>query len=128
VRTTRFHIWSGTKEGSTGGLEFLSATPLMTLTTDLGLYIRVSMFEYVGLVTGTSSGRAASGGVLAPQPLRATRSQPESIPNFWRTPFSPTNRIESVDGREPALIKRTSLIFTETGSCGILKKSRYPHL
>jgi len=34
-----------------------SATPLMTLTTDLGLpvSIRVSMFEYVRLVTGTSS-------------------------------------------------------------------------
>jgi len=31
------------------------ATPLMTLTTDLGLSIRVSMFEYVRLVTGTSS-------------------------------------------------------------------------
>jgi len=30
-------------------------TPLMTLTTDLGLSIRVSMFEYVRLVTGTSS-------------------------------------------------------------------------
>jgi len=33
------------------------ATPLMTLTTDLGLSIRasVSMFEYVRLVIGTSS-------------------------------------------------------------------------
>jgi len=31
------------------------ATPLMTLTTDLGLSIRVSMIEYVRLVTGTSS-------------------------------------------------------------------------
>jgi len=31
------------------------ATPLMTLTTDLGLSIRVSMFEYGKLVTGTSS-------------------------------------------------------------------------
>jgi hypothetical protein len=31
------------------------ATPLMTLTTDLGLSVRVSMFEYVRLVTGTSS-------------------------------------------------------------------------
>jgi len=31
------------------------ATPLMTLTTNLGLSIRVSMFEYVRLVTGTSS-------------------------------------------------------------------------
>jgi len=31
------------------------ATPLMTLTTDLGLSIRVSMFEYVRLVTGISS-------------------------------------------------------------------------
>jgi len=30
------------------------ATPLMTLTTDLGLSIRVSMFEYVRLVTVTS--------------------------------------------------------------------------
>jgi len=30
-------------------------TPLMTLTIDLGLCIRVSMFEYVRLVTGTSS-------------------------------------------------------------------------
>jgi len=28
------------------------ATPLMTLTTDLGLSIRVSMFEYVRLVGG----------------------------------------------------------------------------
>jgi len=31
------------------------ATPLMTLTTDSGLVIRVSMFEYVRLVTVTSS-------------------------------------------------------------------------
>ena len=31
------------------------ATPLMTLTTDLGLSIRVSMFEYVRLVTKTFS-------------------------------------------------------------------------
>ena len=31
------------------------ATPLMTLTTELGLSIRVSMFEYVRLVTRTSS-------------------------------------------------------------------------
>jgi len=31
------------------------ATPLMTLTTDLCLCIRVSMLEYVRLVTGTSS-------------------------------------------------------------------------
>ena len=31
------------------------ATPLMTLITDLGLSIRVSMFEYVRLVTGNSS-------------------------------------------------------------------------
>jgi len=31
------------------------ATPLMTLTTDLGLSIHVSMFEYVRLVTGTFS-------------------------------------------------------------------------
>ena len=31
------------------------ATPLMTLTTDLGLSIRDSIFEYVRLVTGTSS-------------------------------------------------------------------------
>jgi len=30
------------------------ATPLMTLITDLGLSIRVSMLEYVRLVTGTS--------------------------------------------------------------------------
>jgi len=29
-------------------------TPLMTLTTDFGLSIRVSMFEEVRLVTGTS--------------------------------------------------------------------------
>jgi len=36
------------------------ATPLMTPTTDLSLSIRVSMFEYARLVTGTSSGRAAS--------------------------------------------------------------------
>jgi len=33
----------------------VSATPLMTLTTDLGLSIRVSMFEHVRLVAGTSS-------------------------------------------------------------------------
>jgi len=33
------------------------ATPLMTVTTDLGLSIRVSMFEYVRLVIGTSSER-----------------------------------------------------------------------
>ena len=31
------------------------ATPLMTLTTDLGLSILVSMLEHVRLVTGTSS-------------------------------------------------------------------------
>jgi len=31
------------------------ATPLMTPTTDLGLSIRVFMFEYVRLVTATSS-------------------------------------------------------------------------
>ena len=31
------------------------ATPLMTLTTDLGLSIRVSMIEYVRLMTRTSS-------------------------------------------------------------------------
>jgi len=31
-------------------LIFFVATPLMTLTTDLGLSIRVSMFEYVRLV------------------------------------------------------------------------------
>jgi len=30
-------------------------TPLMTLTTDLGLSMRVSMFKYVRLVAGTSS-------------------------------------------------------------------------
>jgi len=30
------------------------ATPLITLTTDLGLFIRISMFEYVRLVTETS--------------------------------------------------------------------------
>jgi len=29
-------------------------TPLMTLTTDLGLSIRVAMFEYVRMVTGIS--------------------------------------------------------------------------
>ena len=38
------------------------AIPRMTLTTDSGLSIRVSMFEYVRLVTGTSSRRATSGG------------------------------------------------------------------
>ena len=32
------------------------ATPLMTLTTDLGLSVRVSMLEYVRLVTATSFG------------------------------------------------------------------------
>jgi len=32
------------------------ATPLMTFTTDLGLSIRVSMFGFVRLVTGSSSG------------------------------------------------------------------------
>ena len=31
------------------------------------------------MMTGTSSGRAASGGDLAPEPPRATRSTPESI-------------------------------------------------
>jgi len=31
------------------------ATPLITLTTDLGLSTRALMFEYVKLVTGTSS-------------------------------------------------------------------------
>ena len=31
------------------------ATPLMTLTTNLGLSILISIFEYVRLVTGTSS-------------------------------------------------------------------------
>jgi len=31
------------------------ATPLMTLTTDLSLSIRLSMFKYVSLVTGTFS-------------------------------------------------------------------------
>ena len=31
------------------------ATPLMTPTTDMCLSIRVSMFKYVRLVTGTSS-------------------------------------------------------------------------
>jgi len=31
------------------------ATPLMTLTKDLGLSIHVSMFEHVRLVTGTCS-------------------------------------------------------------------------
>ena len=30
------------------------ATPLMTPTTDLGMSIRVSIFEYVRLLTGTS--------------------------------------------------------------------------
>ena len=32
------------------------ATPLMTFTTDLGLSIRVCMFKFVRLVTGSSSG------------------------------------------------------------------------
>ena len=36
------------------------ATPLMTFTTDLGLSIRVSMFEYVRLVAGTSSKNAVA--------------------------------------------------------------------
>jgi len=39
------------------------ATPLMTLTTDLGLSIRVSLFEYVRLVTGPLEwARAETGG------------------------------------------------------------------
>jgi len=37
-------------------------TPLTTLTTDLGLSIRVSTFEYVRLVTGTSSPGMGEGG------------------------------------------------------------------
>jgi len=49
-------------------------SPLTTLTTDFGLSIRVSMFEYVRLVIGTSSGRAASGGALALETPRATRN------------------------------------------------------
>jgi len=36
------------------------AISLMTLAADLGLSLRVSMLEFVRLVTGTSSGRAAS--------------------------------------------------------------------
>ena len=51
----------------------------MTLTTVLGLSIRVSMFEYVRLVIGTSSGRAASGRALAPESPRATCRTPESL-------------------------------------------------
>jgi len=31
----------------------VAATPLMSITTDLGLFISVSMFEYVRLVIGT---------------------------------------------------------------------------
>jgi len=54
-------------------------TTPMTLTTDLDLFIRVSMFEYVTLVTGTSSVRAASGGASATELPRTTRSQPEPI-------------------------------------------------
>ena len=61
----------------------------MTLTTDLNLSIRVSMFEYVRLVTGFSSGRAASEGASTPQPPRSTRSQPGSIRIFPRNSFSP---------------------------------------
>jgi len=38
-------------------------------------------------VTGTSSGRATSGGALAPESPRTTRSTPEYIPNFPKTPF-----------------------------------------
>jgi len=34
---------------------YRDATPPMTLTTDLGLSIRVSMLDYVKLVIGTSS-------------------------------------------------------------------------
>jgi len=37
------------------------ATPLMTLTTDLGLPIHVSMFEHMRLVTGTSSPEMGEG-------------------------------------------------------------------
>jgi len=40
------------------------ATPLMTRTTDLGLSIRVSMFKYVRLVTGTSSGGGGERGAI----------------------------------------------------------------
>jgi len=32
---------------------------------------------------GRASGRAASGGALAPEPPRATRNTPESIRNFF---------------------------------------------
>ena len=41
------------------------------------LYVRACR-----LVTGTPSGRAASGGAIAPQPPRATRPTPEYIRNF----------------------------------------------
>jgi len=50
------------------------ATPLMTLTTDLGLSIRVSMFEYVRLVIGTSSC----------MPIRWSRMLREQFPKFDR--------------------------------------------
>ena len=53
----------------------MDATPPMTLTTDLDLSIRVSMFEYARLVNETSSGRAESGGALAPEPPHATRNE-----------------------------------------------------
>jgi len=42
-------------------MDGLYATPLMTLTTDLGLSIRVFMFEYVRLVTTMSDFEKLSG-------------------------------------------------------------------
>ena len=67
------------------------ATPLMTLTTDLGLSIRVSMFEYVRLVTGTSSGSPIFFPDFSSQFLRNSSC---SSGIFWpsTTPFRPMNR------------------------------------
>jgi len=59
--------------------EWTVGTPLITLTADLGLSTRVSKLQYVILATGTSSGRAASGGDLAPELPHATFHQPETI-------------------------------------------------
>jgi len=50
----------------TADIDGLRNTPLMTFTTDFGLSIRVSMFEYVRLVTGTS---------VLPGPLKWARAE-----------------------------------------------------
>jgi len=60
-------VWRHTKKNKkrsnkkTADMDGLYATPLMTLTTDLGLSIRVFMFEYVRLVTTMSDFEKLSG-------------------------------------------------------------------